>query len=60
MKYHVTFFDCTGTPYVTVQNEDRDAATDMMTRHIGKKKAEYMTEFRVSDDHIVVVFREMR
>lgn len=60
MRYHVTFFDRTGIPYATVQNEDRDAATDMMKRHIGKKKAEYITEFRASDDHIVVIFREVR
>ena len=58
MKYHAVFFDKTGIPYVTVQNEDRDDATEMMTNHIGKKKAEYVTEFRASDDHVVIIFKE--
>ena len=60
MKYHAVFFDKTGTPYLTAQDEDRDRATEMMHRHIGKKKAEYVVEFRVSDEHIVVIFKEMR
>lgn len=58
-RYHATFFDRNGTPYVTVQNEDRDLAVTMMEGHIGKKKAQYVTEFRMTDECIVMIFKEV-